>query len=143
MPLYNWLKCTDGDKKYVRINTQKGNDLSDTHYWEQIHDDYINHFGLNKVYVRMLEQMKKVSMLELEYVITNDKFNLTKLEMEAQRLNSMMSSAGTGISLEQGLVYLSKWLGYAVKTKEVSVKAYFEMLKEYERYNKIANGKKN
>jgi hypothetical protein len=91
----------------------------------------------------MLEQMRRVAMLELEYVITNDRFQLTKLEMENQRLQSMMNSGGTGVSLEQGLVYLSKWLGYAIVTKNISVKSYFDMLKEYERYNKISNGKKN
>jgi hypothetical protein len=143
MPLYNWLKCTDGNMKYIRLNIKKGNALSDQFYWESMYDKYIEHYGLGKLYSRMLEQMRRVAMLELEYVITNDRFQLTKLEMENQRLQSMMNSGGTGVSLEQGLVYLSKWLGYAIVTKNISVKSYFDMLKEYERYNKISNGKKN
>ncbi len=143
MPLHNWVKCTDGEMQYIRLNTKKGNSVSDLHYWEMMYDQYIKHFGLGKLYTRMLEQMRRVALVELDYVISADKFQLTKLEMENQRLNSMMNSAGTGVSLEQGTVYLSKWLGYGLRPKEVSVKSYFEMLKEYERYNKISNGKKN
>jgi hypothetical protein len=69
--------------------------------------------------------------------------------METRRLEAMKNTGGTGITLEQGSVYLSKWLGYQIKMKEVSVKEYFTLLKEYERYTKEteninkSNGKKN
>lgn len=143
MPLYNWIKCTNGEMQYTRKKIKRGSALLDEEAWEKLHDHYITEYGLSKVYKRMLEQMKKVAMMQLDYVLTGDNFTLTKLEMEEQKLTAMMQNAGTGISLEQGLVYLSKWLGYPVKTKEMSVKAYFDTLKEYERYNKISNGQKD
>ena len=84
--------------------------------------------------------MKKKALYELEFVITKDRFKLTQIEMQETTLQNMMASANTGISSDQSLIYLSKWIGYWIQSKEISVKQYFDMLKEYERYNKSLNG---
>ena len=139
--LYNWNKCIDGDLKYIRKNIKKGNNYNDLIYWEKLHDLYIQEYGLNVVKKRLLEQMKKVGIAELNYIITGDRFQLTLIEMEQQKLENMLKSANTGITLEQGLIHISKWIGYPLKTQEISVKFYFNVLKEYERFNKITNGK--
>lgn len=148
MPMFNWLKCVNGEIKYIRKGT-RGNVENDVVYWDKMNDLYIDHFGLSKFNLRLLEQMKKLAMAELEYLKTGDKFKLTLIEMETRRLEAMKNTAGTGITLEQGSVYLSKWLGYQIKMKEISVQEYFTLLKEYERYSKETenlnkgNGKKN
>jgi hypothetical protein len=146
--MYNWIKCINGDLTFVR-KKKNGNSALDEVYWDKIHDLYIEEFGLSKYNLKLLEQMKKLAMAELEYLITGDRFKLTLIEMETRRLEAMKNTGGTGITLEQGSVYLSKWLGYQIKMKEVSVKEYFTLLKEYERYTKEteninkSNGKKN
>lgn len=147
MPMFNWTKCLNGDLKYIRKG-KRGNDHADIVYWEKMNDLYIDKFGLSKYNLRLLEQMKKLAMAELEYLATGDRFKLTLIEMETRRLEAMKSTAGTGITLEQGSVYLSKWLGYQIKLKEISVAEYFTLLKEYERYSKETekmnkDGKKN
>jgi hypothetical protein len=148
MPMANWIKCTNGDLTYVRKG-KAGTPANDIIYWDLMYDKYIDTFGLSKYNLRLLEQMKKLALAELDYMITGDRFKLTIIEMETRRLEVMKQSAGTGISLEQGSVHLSKWLGYPIRMKEISVLEYFNLLQEFDRYNKETekinkqNGKKN
>lgn len=139
IPLYNWNKCLDGKKEYVRKNGNGSGDLDEV-VWDMLYTQYIKTYGLGKVYDKMLKVMKKKVIYELEFVITNDRFKLTQIEMQETTLKNMMASANTGISSDQSLIYLSKWIGYWIQSKEITVKQYFDMLKEYERYNKSLNG---
>lgn len=142
MPLFNWIKCTEGALKYTRKG-KTGSNEQDAEAWVMVHDEYLKEFGLSKMYKKLLTQMKKKAELELDYVITDNKFKLTLIEIEEAKLKSMLSTAGTGISIEQSLIHLSKWLGYWIKSKEINVKEFFYLTKEYERINKAEHGKKD
>lgn len=139
IPIYNWNKCLDGEIQYVRKN-EKGNDKLDNIVWEMLYNQYINTFGLGKMYTRLLKVMQKKSLAELDFVITNDRFKLTLIEMEEIKLKNILNNSTKGISIEQSLIYLSKWIGYWLQPKVISVREYFDLLKEYERYNTQANG---
>jgi len=91
----------------------------------------------------MLDQKKKLALAQLESVITGDKFTETMIKIETEKLNDILNSNGTGLSIEQSLVHLSKWIGYFIKTKEISVKEFFDLTKEFERVNKTEYGKKD
>lgn len=122
---------------------QKGTEQNDLEVWERLHDEYIKEFGLSKVHAKILKVIKDKAIQELDYVITGDRFKLTLIEMEETRLKNIINTAGTGVSIEEMLVHMSKWLGQWIKTKEISVKEFFTLQKEYERYLKAHNGKKN
>lgn len=142
LPIYNWYKCLDGDLKFVRKD-KKGTEQNDFKVWEQLHDEYIKEFGLSKVHAKILKVMKDKAIQELDYIITGDRFKLTLIEMEETRLKNILKTAGTGISIDEMLIHISKWLGQWIKTKEISVKEFFTLQKEYERYIKAYNGKKD
>lgn len=142
LPIYNWYKCLNGEIKYVR-RAKNGLKTNDLIVWERLHDEYIKEFGLGKVHAKILKVIKDKAIQELDYVITGDRFKLTLIEMEETRLKNILSTAGTGISIEEMLIHMSKWLGQWIKTKEISVKEFFTLQKEYERYLKAQNGKKD
>jgi hypothetical protein len=143
IPLYNWLKCTQGEIKYVRLNLAKGSDLNDVEAWQVLFDDYINKQGLNPTYLKILKAMKKKALLECDFVIENDRFTLTLLEVEIEKLTMLMNNNGVGMTIEQSLIHLSKWLGSWINTKNITASEYFDLVKEFERSNKMNNGKKN
>lgn len=124
-------KGKEGSKKYDEL------------YWQKIYNDYLDTFGLSKYHKKLLSHQKKRALAQLEHVITENKWQKTLIEMETQKLESILQNNGTGISIEQSLIHLSKWLGYYIKTKEISVKEFFLLSKEFERVNKASNGEKN
>lgn len=141
-PIYNWYKCLNGELKFVR-KVKNGTETNDLIVWERLHDEYIKEFGLGKVHSKILKCIKDKALQELEYVITGDRFKLTLIEMEETRLKNILATAGSGVTVEEMIIHLSKWLGQWIKTKEISVKEFFTLQKEYERYLKAHNGKKD
>lgn len=142
LSLYAWMKCIDGNLKYVR-RTEIGDEINDAIAWEKIYDDYIECYGLSKLYIKLLKTMQRKGILECDYVLTNDRFKLTQIEMVEQSLSGMLNNNGEGITIEQSLIHLSKWLGQWINPKNITAKEYFDLQNEMNRYNKMNNGKKN
>jgi hypothetical protein len=135
MPLFNWIKCNEGKIEFTRISDE-GNPQMDVITWETIYNDYLKEFGLSETYKRMLNAMKKKALLELDYVLTGDRFKLTEVEIEQTRLNSMLQNAGNGMTIEESLIYISKWLGTWLNAKNITVREYFNLLEQYGKANK-------
>jgi rRNA-processing protein FCF1 len=135
MPLYNWIKCTEGDLTHVR-KAKEGNAKDDIEAWTEVHDSYIEEFGLSEVYKKMLDAMRKKALIELDYVITGDRFKLTEAEIQAAKLQLMMANGGNGMTIEQTLIYISKWIGQWINPKQITAREYFNLLKEYGKANK-------
>lgn len=128
---------------FCRLNKDKGNPHTDSLQWCKIYDSYIDDYGLSKQYLRLLETMRKKANIELDYTQKRDKFLLTLLEIEQQNLKMLLDNNGAGVSIEESLVHLSKFVGYWLRPKDITTREYFTLLNEVERINKIENGKKN
>ena len=138
MPLDNWIKCTDGDLTFVRKTPGKKKELTtkDFEQWGKIYDDYINQFGLSELYKKLLELMRKKALLELEFVTTGQRFKLTEIELTEAKLKTALSNNGEGLTIEQSLIYLSKWVGFHLNPRKITVLEYFNLSAEYGKANK-------
>jgi 23S rRNA G2445 N2-methylase RlmL len=136
LPLHNWIKCSEGDITFCRVDSQEGSEQKDHEVWEMIYDDYIDKNGLNKMYEKMLSTMIKKASAELEYCITGDRFKLTEAEIQETKLETMLSNKGSGMTISQTLIHLSKWIGHWLNTKSISTQEYFNLLSEFEKQNK-------
>jgi len=132
IPLYNWDKCINGDVKYVRKDVQE-NTLNEQMF-NDVYDDYLKKRGLDKTLNTIFKVMKKKAMLECDYLITRDRFLLTLIEVEEQKLEQLRKPQ-KGLSLETTLVYLSKWLGFRVNSKDITASEYYAYLDEYMKQN--------
>ena len=135
LPLYNWIQCNDGKFEFTR-KTNHGTFEKDLETWELIYNDYLKQYGLSKTYKKMLDAMKKKAVLELDFVITGNRFKLTEIEIEETRLNAMLSNAGVGMSIDESLIYISKWMGTWLNVKQITTKEYFNLLEQYGKANK-------
>lgn len=137
LPLDNWIKVTEESKiEYVCRDITKvvpGPVMEQA--WESIYDDYLKRYGLTKMYKRLLEVKKRKALLELDYVITKDKFNLTLIEMEERNIEQMLNNKGVGVSIRTALVYLGKWVGYRLDPREMSTLEYFTLMDLYGKEN--------
>lgn len=120
-----------------------GTPKKDKESWVKIYNEYIKTYGLSSLYERMLKTMERKAMAELDYCITGDRIKLTEAEIEETKLAQMMNNKGQGMSIQKTLIHLSKWIGYWLKTDEISAEEYFNLLQEFEKINKVNNGEKN
>jgi hypothetical protein len=136
LPLYNWVKVSAGELKYLQKNIDENCSEEELqNAYEILFDDYLTKRGLSKSYKRLLDLMKKKTLLECEYIITGERFKLTEIELTEQMLRSEIGKDTVDISVEKSLVFLSKWIGYRLDWKVVTVSEYYIILEEYGKAN--------
>jgi hypothetical protein len=119
----------------VEANTEQEPTENDVKNWFVIYDQYLKKYGLGKKYKRLLDVMKKKALLELEFILTRERFKITQIEVEEANLKAMLANKGNGMTIEQTLVHLSRWLGYQLNTKKITVAEYFNILDQYGKEN--------
>lgn len=135
-PLYNWIKCNDGNLKYTRLDKNIGTKKIDEKTWVKLYDEYLKEFGLTKRYENYLKLIQKKAILQADFVIKNDKFTLTELEIIDYKIKEVEQYFGEGQSIEVILTWLGQFLGYKINQKETTVKEYYTILEEYGKANK-------
>lgn len=136
IPLFNWVKINAGNLHFIKKNDDcefTEEELSEA--WDILFDDYLEKRGLGKAYKKLLEVMKKKTILQCEYIISGDLFKLTEIEIEEEKLKQLISKDGTDMSVEKSLVFLSKWIGYRLDWKIITLTEYYIILEEYGKAN--------
>jgi hypothetical protein len=126
------VKVNAGEMNYLLINKDDSTNeeqLSDA--WDVLFDDYLDKRGLSKSYKQLLKVMQKKAMLECDYIISGDLFKLTEIEIEEQNLKQLIGKDGVDMSVEKSLILLSKWIGYRLDWKIITLSEYYLILKEY------------
>ena len=49
----------------------------------------------------------------------------------------MLKNAGNGIDIRESLIYISKWMGQWINSKQITTLDFFNLQKQYERFNSI------
>jgi hypothetical protein len=137
LPLWNWIKIMDGEIHFIRKKILDGNEIADSIVFDELFDQYIAEFGLSKLHDKMLKAQKKRAMLELDFVITGNRFKLTEIDMQIQRINEMLKNAGSGMTIEQSLIHISKWMNSWINAKTITTREFFILTNEFERINKM------
>lgn len=100
------------------------------------YDSYLKEYGLTNVYKNYLKALKKKAKMQLKYIETGDRFQLTLIELEERRLESVLKQQDTGITTDKMLIHLSRWVGYQLNSKKITAKEYFNIVQEYGKANK-------
>jgi hypothetical protein len=142
--LDQWIECTKGNFKYIRLEVLDENEESteeDAEHWFQVYDQYIKRFGLSKHYTKVLLCMKELALLELKFAKLMaegrpDRFLETLIDVQKQKLNDLMSESTIGMSIEDTLPMLSKAQGYAIRPHETRFIEYQKILESHGRTSK-------
>ncbi|CAB4152152.1 hypothetical protein UFOVP597_54 [uncultured Caudovirales phage] len=136
IPLFNWVKINEGKMIYILKDTDS--EYTDTEIeeaWSDLFDDYLIKRGLGKSYKKLLEVMKKKMILECDYIISGDEFKKTQIEVEIQNLEMLTKKEVNDMSVEKSLIFLSKWIGYRLDWKIITLNEYYIILEEYGKAN--------
>lgn len=135
MPLYNWQKCLDGKIEYVHKEC-KITDKNEAQ-WERLYTEFTDFKGLSPKEQKLFNAIKKKCLLECEYLRTGNRMNITLIDIEEQKIKSMKEEEveESSFSIQKTLLALSKWLGYRLDWKQISVKEFYIIIEEYGKQN--------
>lgn len=133
-PLYNWEKCQGGELRYV------SKDAKSTKYdqviWLKLYNEYLERFGIGEGLDHFLRLKIHLIKLRLQFIQTNDLFLLNQIKVAEIQMSNADPSKLNGMTTQQCLVHLSKWMGAVVKAKDITIVEFKEMFEEYVRSNK-------
>jgi hypothetical protein len=133
-PLYNWGKCQSGDMRYV--NRDAKSTKYDEIIWLKLYNEYLERFGIGEGLEYFLKLKIHLVKLRLQFIQTNDLFLLNQIKVAEAQMISADPSKLQGMTTQQCLVHLSKWMGTIVRAKEITIVEFKEMFEEYARSSK-------
>jgi hypothetical protein len=142
LPLKNWVEIQKNNLTKTRRG-RRGSEIEDQLAYEDLNDEYINRYGLDKYYLKLLKLLKVKAMAELDYILTGDRRKLTEIEIKEADLKVMLTTKGTGLTIEASLIHISKFLGVWVNVNTITTLEYYDLLGELERYTKATSEKIN
>ena len=136
-PLYNWIKINNGEMNYILKDiNKKVSEAKLEIYFNELYDNFLLNFGVGKKQKEVFTEMKKLAILECDLVIKKDEFLKTKIEVQKKKIENLKRKSEVGLTIEESLIYLSKWLGYKLSAKETTIKEYYTILQQYGKANK-------
>ena len=150
LPIGNFQRIMkEGDLKYM---IQKGK-FKKKHLpklekaWINCYNQYLQTFGLNKMYLLVLEQEEKIAKLICDRWIKDLKHLNGIIKHEEQLLKEMvLPTKGVKKSFEEDLAIIQKHNGFVIDPKKTSVKMFFTYVKMLEKEandQKIRNAAKD
>ena len=128
--LIDWIKAGKGDLTRLRISG--GNDKLDIEAWENINDEHPESFGADSKHINYLRLVKKLTILKLDLVITEDQFILNNIEIIEEQIQALLKTMTDGsASMSDTLFALSEKGGYMINEMNITAKKFFEMVKYY------------
>lgn len=131
-PLWNWRKCTQGEENYTRIRKQLGTKKRDSVAWENLQDQHIEKFGLADDHEKILELKMQMAEMQLDYCIDKNAFLLNAIRVIEEDIKEILDRSMEGASIDDCLMALSKWMGFRLDQKVISVVEFQTYLKAYQ-----------
>ena len=134
MPLYNWQECEKGNIKFVnKDHVSRQNDIE---IWSILYNQYLERFGLGADLSEIIRLKRKLIALRCSYIINGNKKILNQIAIDEANLLKLEGLSVNGLTMDETLVYLSKWLGYRLDKKVISIVEYKTLVDEYGRAHK-------
>lgn len=106
--------------------------------WNKIYDEYITRYGLTDEFLSELRSEIELANLQAEYVITGKRYYKTLIKIEQEKKRLLGEGLKEPIEIESILAKMSKYYGFKLSSKELTVAEYYSYIN-----NVIEDGKKN
>lgn len=130
IPMFNWFQIQDGLTEYVRIDQEIGTEEEDAKYIELIQDAYYNEFGISKEYLNILRLQDQLADAKLDWIIENNTFLLNKIRRLQNEIDEILARPVES-DMDSSVIALSKWIGYRIDQKIVTLKEFYKMVEMY------------
>ena len=144
LPIINWINIHKektliyiikiDNYNDIKINEELQKELEEK--WIILYDEFIDDFGLNKKYQRILELERRIATLKCNVWIDDNKFLRNEIRINERKL---LKEKGTNTIDEKGtdftkqLVYIEKWLGSTLDIETLKTRKYFTYIQMMEK----------
>lgn len=133
-PLDRWEKCQKNEFRYV--NFDKVARENDAQKWIDLYNQYLEIFGLGEDMENYLNAKIHLARLRLQYLETGDGMILNYIAIEEGNVSNLDPSKFVGMTIDQCLVHLSKWMGQMIQKKAITIVEFKNLMNEYVRSGK-------
>ena len=132
LPIWNWWKCSETSNLiYLHKNSDyKKEDLSLFELWEDLNNQYFDEFGIGDRLVELMRLKKKWIIKKADYLLNENRFALTELDIIEAEMQDNSSSANMAKNSDT-IIFLEEKLGREINPKEISVKKYYDYINYY------------
>lgn len=128
LPLFNWIKCNEGNVKYVNKDEKPRKD--DEAYFRKLYDEYLSVYGIGENLSEYLNTKRKLAGHRLDYILKGDEFILNLIAIEEIKLQDLEKQM-TGVNYESLLNDLRKQLGIWIDAKIITVSEFKSLIEQY------------
>jgi len=132
--LIDWRKAQEGDLTRLRISG--GSNEQDIIEWEKINDEYTDEFGTSRKHFRYLQLLKKMAILQLDMIITEDQSLINDIQVIEEELESIFKSGNESHSLTHTLIALTDRAKVLFTESNITAKYFFTLLDHYGKASK-------
>jgi hypothetical protein len=144
LPIYYWWEIHESGDVSMLIKDSKfpiTNNLLDycSELWDDLQQQHLDYVGVSIEYSKYLRLVADVSIAKLQYAISNDNWDLFKLELIQDDLDELKGSPKED-NMETKSMIEKHWLnGQRLDPKKTTVKEYYSYIKSLQK--QTANGK--
>lgn len=131
MPIYNWFKLQESNDLTYLLKVQRKCSRRDIFTLQtalqDMTNEYIDTFGINEDYKKILELKRDIFIKEAQLAITGERINNTFINVLKGELKIALSKSQKSDTVDVS-VHVSKYMGYRIDMKNTSVKEFYSIL---------------
>lgn len=125
-------RCSGGDFRFINKDEKvKENDIES---WARVYDAFVAKFGQSQDFEHLMKVKSKLTRLKIEFCITSDVALLDQIAILEKDVESRMS--GEKMTYSDALILMSKFVGYRLNPREVTILEFKSLEQYYGRSNK-------
>jgi len=130
MPFHNWIELHEKeDYSYLLKDKGKAKEKHAIKVMAILKDEFLNEFGVDSNYKDMLKKKIELQLLKIKMAVTGDKSHKIFADIIEVELENI-SKIKEGVSIKGNTIAIEKYMGFALRIREMSVFDYYSYVKE-------------
>lgn len=132
LPIKKWFAVQKtGDVSFIlkeqeEIDTAQQVELWSV--WETMFNEYMERFGLSEEYKEDLQNKIDLANLKADFIISGDRYFRTMIKVQEEIIKANEDDSGKEFELEILLAKMSKFYGFKLTSRELTVAEYYSYL---------------
>jgi nitrate reductase beta subunit len=114
-------------KEIVTIDADDFHQLFEV--WQTLYNQHIEMFGLSEEFIADLNNQIQLANYKAEFIITGDRYFKTLIKVEEAKIAFEKGDEEKPMELEMLLAKMSKYYGFKLESRELTVVQYYSYLK--------------